>query len=215
MGARRELRLPPAGERPGRRRDDPPDRDQRRQARARERRRLGHRLHPRAPRQEDPCRPRLPRGRPRQARQDVLRRVGHARAPRPPARQRTDPPAPRRADQSPRPRGAALVPGLPDPLPGRPRRHLARPRLPQRPLHGHDRASRPAPARIHRQLRRLPGRARGAQAAPAGDVQEPAARDRAPADVRRPLRRQGLDGLPREVQGEADRPPRGGRDRRA
>ena len=55
-----------------------------------------------------------------------------------------------------------------------------------------------------------------AQEAPAGlSVQESAARDRAPAAVRRPVRRKGLDGLARQIEGEADRAPRGGRGRRA
>jgi ATP-binding cassette subfamily F protein 3 len=64
---------------------------------------------------------------------------------------------------------------------------------------------------IHGQLRRLPEREGRPQGAAAGALQEPAARDRAPAEIRGPLRRQGLDGLPRQVQGKADRAPQGRR----
>jgi ATP-binding cassette, subfamily F, member 3 len=51
---------------------------------------------------------------------------------------------------------------------------------------------------LHRQLRRLPRARRRPARSSRPRVQEPAARDRPPAAVRRPLRRQGLDGLARQ-----------------
>jgi ATPase subunit of ABC transporter with duplicated ATPase domains len=85
VGARRRLRLPPAGKRPRRRRVHPPHRHQRQETRAQNDDDLRHRLDPRASRQEDPRRPRLQaRTTHDQAGQVLLRRLGHARPPRPP-----------------------------------------------------------------------------------------------------------------------------------
>src|SRR5207248_526367 len=63
---------------------------------------------------------------------------------------------------------------------------------------------------IHRQLRRLSQRKRGAERATGGGLQEPAARNRPSAKIRRPLRRQGLHGLTRKIEGKTNRAPRGG-----
>ena len=163
VGAGRRLRLPAPGERPGGR----GDRSSRwRRAAASSSRSsdddydIDWTLEPRAKKilaglgfREGDC---------DQAGEDVLRRLGHARPPRRPARRRALAPPPRRADQPPRPRGPALVPGLPHALPGRPRRHLPRPGLPQHPLHRHPRAARRHAQPLHRQLRRLPRREGGA-----------------------------------------------------
>ena len=104
----------------------------------------GYQLEPRA--KTILARARVPRARLRPAAARDERRLGHARAPGAPARPAARPADARRADQPPRPRSAAVVPGLPEVLPRRDPADLARPRVPE-PARRQHRGDPPAPAR--------------------------------------------------------------------
>ncbi len=125
LNARHDARLPAAGERPGGRRDHPcpghlPRRTDEYAAHV-----------ARAQGQAHPARAGIQGDGFRQTRAHVQRRLGHAGAPRALADAGAGPADARRADQPPRPRSVAVVPGIPERLSGRDPDDLARPGVPQ------------------------------------------------------------------------------------
>ncbi len=196
---RRDARLPAAGKRPGRRGErsspSPPRTPRTNTPRTRSQPKAKRILHG----------SRLQGDRFREARAHVQRRLGHARAPRAAAHAGAGSADARRADEPPRPRSVALVPGLSERLSRRDPDDLARPGVPE-PTHREHRRDQPRPAAtLPGQLRQLPRPARRPPRTATRRLQGPAARDREPATVRRPFPRQGQPRQPGAEQAQADR----------
>ncbi len=133
------------------------------------------------------------RGEPRRL---LLGGLAHAAEPRARPHVPLRPPAPRRADEPPRPRRRDVARGLAQGVPRRAAPHHPRPRVP-RFRRGDDRARRRAEAHVVRgKLFRLRAPAGRAARAAAVGLREPAAHHGAPAGVHRPLPGEGHQGPP-------------------
>ena len=142
----------------------------------------------------------------------VLRRLAHARGAGGGAVRRARPAAARRADQLSRPRRRALAGGAAEEISAHRADHQPRPRAAEQLGRRHPASERRQARPLHRRLRRLRAAARREGSAAGRHPRQAGGRARAPADLRRPLPRQGQQGRAGAVAHEAAR--QAGADRR-